>query len=227
MLTSHQGCMQQQHRQQQCPALLGGTKASFKRYRRADRTLSPKLISNCKCTRVLSAARPPSRCWCAVVAAASMEASTAASLTAPHSNSDEDWRLKLLNTAFQPGQLVRLVLKAKVRGDDSPVIVKPAASSAESPEVKQNLTAPRQNEKLHGSESFGAVAAGTMPYKQLTMRPVLIKGQHLVQVSILTARQVGNITICFTSDRSLLSVVCVHGNHWNAVLCTVLLLCTV
>jgi hypothetical protein len=41
-----------------------------------------------------------------------------------------------------------------------------------------------------GAAAAAAVAAGVMPFKQLTVRPVMLKGKLLLQMSLLDSRQV-------------------------------------
>lgn len=101
------------------------------------------------------------------------------------SNSSSDWRSLLVAKAVEPGQLVKLTLKGKIKGDAaSLVLVKPTAGSS------TTAAAPAAGLDDSGSSSSSGTP-GSMPYKQLTMRPVLIKGKVMLQVSLLTARQVG------------------------------------
>jgi hypothetical protein len=41
-----------------------------------------------------------------------------------------------------------------------------------------------------GAAAAAAIAAGGMPFKQLTVRPVMLKGKLLLQMSLLDSRQV-------------------------------------
>jgi hypothetical protein len=106
--------------------------------------------------------------------------------------SSDDWRSLLLSKSLEPGQLVKLTLKAKIKGDAGLVNIKPAAGAAPAPAAAAATDV---------TPVAGAVAAMTggaaittekdsMPYKQLTVRPVMIRGKVLLQASLLTARQV-------------------------------------
>jgi hypothetical protein len=95
----------------------------------------------------------------------------------------------LVAKSLAPDQLVRLTLRAKIQGDAGLANIKQGTPSA---------TATSQSEPSPAAPAgtaagaFGSVEPGTMPFKQLTMRPVLIKGKVVFQVSVLTARQVSN-----------------------------------
>lgn len=153
--------------------------------------------------------RRPVKSYDAVPAAASLQtgrpaaavvAATAAAATpgaaadgASSSNSSSDWRSLLVTKAVEPGQLVKLMVKGKIKGDAaSLVLVKPTAGSS------TTAAAPAAGPDDSGSSSSST--PGSMPYKQLAMRPVLIKGRVMLQVSLLTARQVGQ-TGCASSWR--------------------------
>jgi hypothetical protein len=72
-------------------------------------------------------------------------------------------------------------MKAKIKGDPGIVNIKPAAGSTTL--VPAAAVADSNN-----------VDKDAMPYKQLTMRPVLLKGKVVLQVSLLTARQVSHVS---------------------------------
>lgn len=87
----------------------------------------------------------------------------------------QHWHELILDSVSDPGDLVKLVLRAKIN----------VSSDAVSANV--SYKGPRSN--LLGSSST-AFEAGAMPYKQLTMRPVMLKGRVHLQMSLLDSRQV-------------------------------------
>lgn len=122
----------------------------------------------------------------AAAVAATAAAATPGAADGASSNSSSDWRSLLVTKAVEPGQLVKLTLKGKIKGDAaSLVVVKPTAGSSTTAPA-----APAAGSDDSGSGSSSSTP-GSMPYKQLNMRPVLIKGKVMLQVSLLTARQVG------------------------------------
>lgn len=94
-----------------------------------------------------------------------------------NSNASDDWRSLLSTKALESGQLVKLTMKARIKGDAGLVNVKAAAGEA-------------AGERAGSASAAADLLQGAMPYKQLVMRPVLIKGKRMLQVSLLTARQV-------------------------------------
>lgn len=120
----------------------------------------------------------------AVVAAAATAATTGSTVSqpAPEGASSSDWRSLLITKSIALGQLVKLTLKAKIKGDTGLVNIKPAAGQQQAPAAA-----------IDGSSSSSSGVngdTGSMPYKQLTMRPVMLKGKVMLQLSLLTARQV-------------------------------------
>jgi len=100
-----------------------------------------------------------------------------------NSTASDDWRSVLCTKALGSGQLVKLTMKARIKGAAGLVNVRAAAGDTAAARVG---TAPEAAD----------LPQGAMPYKQLTMRPVLIKGKRMLQVSLLTARQVcGNLCV--------------------------------
>jgi hypothetical protein len=133
-----------------------------------------------------------------VVAAATAGAADAKSTASASKSSSSEWRRLLIDKSLKPGQLVKLTMKAKIKGDPGLVNIKPAAgSTASSPAAAAAAV-------LDSS----SVDKDAMPYKQLTMRPVMLKGKVMLQVSLLTARQVGRIRtllllFCFACSTQL------------------------
>jgi hypothetical protein len=134
----------------------------------------------------IQASLPEHRQRLAAVAATTASGLTPQTADAPSSNGS-DWRTTLITKSLAPEQLVRLTLRAKIQGDAGLANIKQGLPSA-------TATAPTDPSPAAtagtGNGAFGAVEPGTMPFKQLTMRPVLIKGKVVFQVSVLTARQV-------------------------------------
>lgn len=115
--------------------------------------------------------------------------------TAQPTNSD-DWRSLLLTRSLEPGQLVKLTLKAKIKGDAGLVNIKPAAGAA--PAAAEVTPEAGAVIALTGGAAI-TTEKDSMPYKQLTVRPVMIRGKVLLQASLLTARQVSQqqwVTSC-------------------------------
>eukprot|EP00879_Flechtneria_rotunda_P009493 GHRR01009936.1.p1 GENE.GHRR01009936.1~~GHRR01009936.1.p1 ORF type:complete len:399 (+),score=110.56 GHRR01009936.1:81-1277(+) len=95
------------------------------------------------------------------------------------SGSSSSWQEVILQKAMEPSQLIRLILKAKIKGDQHVANVSNTASGT-----------PTSSNAVNAATAAAAASqAGVMPYKQLTMRPVLIKNQQQLQISLLDARQ--------------------------------------
>lgn len=77
---------------------------------------------------------------------------------------------------MDPSTLVKLVMKAKFNLQDSAQVANVSNGASDSSGAAGSVTT--------------AAAAGVMPYKQLTMRPVLLKGKLQLQLSLLDLRQV-------------------------------------
>jgi hypothetical protein len=86
----------------------------------------------------------------------------------------------------EPQQLQRLTLKAKITTKPEQQLAnvtdKPAPSSGDASSSSSNSSS--------AMGAAAAAAAGVMPFKQLTVRPVMLKGKLLLQMSLLDSRQV-------------------------------------
>jgi hypothetical protein len=123
-------------------------------------------------------------------AAAGVARAAATASAAADDSSAAAWQETIISTALQqPSQLVKLVCKAKLKPQDEVVAVVRTAPASPSP-----LSAQRPDNS--SGSSLADVAAGSMPYKQLTLRPVLLRGKLLLQLSLLTARQVRCCAAC-------------------------------
>lgn len=92
-----------------------------------------------------------------------------------HSTS-RDWHHLVISTCQEHDQLVKVVLRSKIstKGYDAPTHVSDNTSGSSATPYFPTR----------------AVAHGQMPYKQLTLRPVMLKGKLQLQLSLLDARQV-------------------------------------
>ncbi len=103
-----------------------------------------------------------------------LRTAAAGKAAAPAENDDwDDWRrLVLTEVAPDAEQLVRLTLKARVTAKS----------------VDQRRAHVRSMPADDGAAS-GEGSTMVMPYRQLTLRPVLLRGRRLLQLSLLDARQ--------------------------------------
>jgi hypothetical protein len=109
-----------------------------------------------------------------------------------------NWQQLLLQSLQDPQQLVRITLKSKITTKPEQRVAnvsdKAAAAAIDSSSSSSGSLA---------AAAPAAVAAGTMPFKQLTVRPVMLKGKLLVQMSVLDSRQVCRIVILFVISKDL------------------------
>jgi hypothetical protein len=105
-----------------------------------------------------------------------------------------NWQQLLLQSLQDPQQLLRIILKAKITTKPEQQVAnvsdKAAAAAAAAAATTSGSNTDSSSNTL-AAAAAAAVAAGTMPFKQLTVRPVMLKGKLLLQMSVLDSRQVG------------------------------------
>lgn len=90
----------------------------------------------------------------------------------------QQWHQLVLESISEPQKLVKLVAKGKINLQPDSMVAN-VRNQADDSSSAVNPTAT-------------AAVSGGMPYKQLTMRPVLVKGKLLLQISLLDSRQVSS-----------------------------------
>jgi hypothetical protein len=136
----------------------------------------------------------------ASAAAVAAKAATEATRAGSKAHDTKDWRSLIVDAMSQhPDQLIKLTLKAKitVQPDQYMSNIGDAAGNYHqhgSSNVAGDDTS--HTESSSSSSNTPAERNLMMPYKQLTMRPVLLKGNKLLQLQLLDARQVCSKYLC-------------------------------
>lgn len=95
---------------------------------------------------------------------------------ASNAGPQQQWHQIVTESVLEPEKLVKLVMKAKISLGPSSVLANVSNAA---------------HERNTAADSMATTAAVSgMPYKQLTMRPVMLKGKLLLQISLLDSRQV-------------------------------------